>query len=190
MVSSDPLVLQTICDALGQAGISGGGRFGAGLVAGALDQVPQAGSLMLTGSVLRSVPVAVRVYRDSAQSIANATADYISFSAAENDAFGMWKASAPTTLTAYASGLYVMQGMIAFDANVNGYRTLEIEVPDGVLIGTILFGGSGNIQPMSTTALYVLGEGDGVRLRVYQNSGGALNVVVNTGINFTMARIA
>ncbi len=189
-MNSHPKVLQTVADALGQAGIGGDGRFGGGLHLGALDQPAQPGALALEGAIRKSTAMAALVARDSSQSITNATQSWLSFSAAASDPFGMWSAAVPERLTAYTGGLYLLWCMLGWEANASGQRYLDFRLNGGAgWVGTTVINGGAYTQYMSTCALCCLNEGDYAEVQVYQNSGGALNVVVGNGILFGMARM-
>jgi len=95
-------------------------------------------------------------------------------------------------LTCQTAGKYVITGSIAWDTNTTGIRSM------GVYLNNTTWLTLANQSPiagdntrMSVSTIYTLAAADYVTLRVYQNSGGALNVIAagNFSPEFSMQRI-
>lgn len=189
---NDPFILQTIQDALSQAGISGDGKLSGGAHLGALDQPAQPGALALEGSIRKSIAIGARVERAADQAIPTAVNTAVSFSAAGYDPFGMWRASTPTRLTAYTAGFYLASGLFAWAANATGIRIMKIYVNGGnPFTGCGVPGSALAALAMTASGLVYLNEGDYLELIAYQTSGGSLTIGGGYyPIQMSVARIA
>lgn len=124
--------------------------------------------------------IRARVYNSANISIPNSTVTALTFNSERWDtgATGMHSTATNTNrLTAQLSGLYHIFGHVSFATNAIGIRVVYIRV-----------NGTTNIAIQSNTALssdsrfsigtdYYLSVGHYVELLVYQDSGGALNVL-------------
>jgi len=154
------------------------------------------GDEYLTGSHRASVSVGVRVYRDAAF-VHNNTGNFlpIDFNQQRWDDpdDDQWVIGTPTRLTCQFDGIYVITGHVYWAANATGIRGLHIFLNGATnLCGTthINLNATGLNQSITTT--YKLVVGDFVELRVYQNSGGNLNILslAQDSPEFSMVRAA
>ena len=134
---------------------------------------------------------AVRVYRTTTQAIATSTDTSVLFdsgNASESyDTDGMHSLSSTTAhLIAPVTGIYHVDGGVGFAGNATGRRDLWIEANgDGVKRAL-----QRELNPTATDAYLVTGcdinlsAGAYVRLMVWQNSGGNLNVLGNDRTTF------
>ena len=150
----------------------------------------------LTGSHRASVSIGVRVYRTAPQIIGSAAWTEIIFDAQRWDDpdDNQWAvAPNPTRLTCQIDGIYVITGHILWLDNAVGQRVVAIWLNGTTfiamhthinLVATLLS------QSVATT--YKLTVGEFVELRVYQDSGGNLNITssANYSPEFSMVRIA
>jgi len=90
----------------------------------------------------------------------------------------MWSSTTnPSRLTAKVAGLYLVYGYVGFDTNATGQRVVEIyENGSTELVVTKVVPSSTDFASATVTCLYPLAANDYVELRVYQGSGGDLNV--------------
>jgi len=139
--------------------------------------------------------VAVRVYRTIDQTITNDQWSPITFNAMRFDTGGMWNSLQGYMLTCKEKGIYQITGNIIWEANTSGIRSIEIDL-NGVTSIAAMRGPNlgvdwtGHAQFIST--LYKLDVGDYIRFRVYQNSGGFLDIVSygNSTPEFMMVKVA
>ena len=146
------------------------------------------------GAMADAQPCA-RVYKSSNQSIADVTEESLIFDGAERfdtDAIHDL-ATNPSRLTCKTAGKYAIWAHLSIAYNATGYRYAFIR-----LNGTTYIAGCsqglvpGNPIDISLTTLYDLAVNDYVEVRVYQNSGGALNVTANGNYSpeFGMVRVS
>jgi hypothetical protein len=124
------------------------------------------------------VPTA-KVTRSTNQTISNSTNTLISFSAEAWDTDDLWTVGSPTRLTIQTGGYYALTAGTLWASDPTGRRLTEI-----LLNGSTVLtrsedpphsGTSGNAQIVATIAS--LSAGDYVELRVFQSSGGSLDIV-------------
>lgn len=123
--------------------------------------------------------IAPRASRSTTQSIANTTDTAITFDAVNSDAWACWSAGQATRLTAPIPGRYSATGLISWAGNATGFRSIWIEKNGTSTLGrqSTVSVGAGNPTWMEATAQpFDMVPGDYLRLIVWQNSGGALNV--------------
>jgi hypothetical protein len=124
--------------------------------------------------------IGCRVYNNAAISIANNTLTDLTFNSEYWDTDGMHDTSVDTArVTCVTAGYYLMIGQVEFAVASAGRRQLLIVVDGATTIAvveadTALAGGVNHNLQIST--IYALTAGDFVTLRVFQNSGGPLNV--------------
>ena len=124
-------------------------------------------------------PPACRVYHDAAQSIANGTETSLAFNSERYDTAAMHDtATNNSRITIGAAGLYVITTHIEFATNVTGQRYAFIRLNGATILamqtGWEGAGGVGLYINLATTER--LAAADYLEVRVYQNSGAALNV--------------
>jgi hypothetical protein len=129
------------------------------------------------------------------QSINDATPTFIAFNTETYDTDSYHdNATNPTRLTIPDDGWYVVAGSAVFASNATGYRRLQIFLNGIGFVGrpaALQNAVSGIATSISVTSAAVfLSAGDYLEFEVTQTSGGALNVLTNTGTWFSVRRIA
>lgn len=122
-----------------------------------------------------------RVYNSANLSIATATQTVLTFNSERYDVGGCHSTSSNTsrlTVPSGAGGVYAIGGVASFAANATGIRNVSIllngaTVIDGHDATSVSASGPHTI---SVSTQYKLAAGDYVELRVYQTSGGLLDV--------------
>jgi hypothetical protein len=124
-------------------------------------------------------PPACRVYHSTTQSAANATATTLSFNSERYDTNTMHDTVTNNSrITMTTAGLYLVTAHVAFAANATGQRDLYLQVNATTYIAmhtnpTI---GAGGETFLSVATVFKFAASDYIIARVFQNSGGALNV--------------
>lgn len=132
---------------------------------------------------------AVRVYRDSAQTIPNDTNTGITFNLERFDNDEIHSTTALTgRLYAVVSGVYLIIGQVPWTANATGRRIVWVLLNSTTNIGEHSLSPGTFAMVMPVVTLYSLTAGDYVDLFVKQISGGNLDVL--TGSEFMMAKVA
>lgn len=123
-------------------------------------------------------PPAARVYRSTAQSIADNTDTFISFTAERYDTDNMWDPGIPERLTINTPGVYAIAGTAGFASNATGRRLagIVLNAATGIGINTAP-AVTGATHSLTVTTIYKLAIGDYIRMDVLQNSGAPLNVL-------------
>lgn len=114
--------------------------------------------------------------RSTTQSIANnGSTEYLSFDTEVVDTDSMFAATS-TTITIQTAGIYLVAGSATIALNATGIRALYLEI-NGAVVSEFDASGSGsvNFTPGTLSVVKSLAASDTVKLRAYQNSGGALN---------------
>ena len=140
---------------------------------------PQIGAGKVTPSKISGIPAA-RITRGSNQSIANNSLTYVSFDTEVFDTAGLYDPVNPQVLTAPIGGLYLLTASVRWAASATGTRFATFNVsPSFVYLApdwrNPVTGGVQTDQEFST--LVALQAGQQVRVRVYQTSGGSLNLL-------------
>jgi hypothetical protein len=110
------------------------------------------------------------------------TATALSFTGVEVDTVEAFSLGTPDQITAQRAGVYFLHGLALFEptGSTTGRRSLELIATDssGVRIsGFIVPPASGDSLELSPTGVFLLGEGDTVKLIASQTSGsGGLDV--------------
>jgi hypothetical protein len=122
-----------------------------------------------------------RVYNDTALTITDSTTTTLTFNTEQIDVGSYHDTfTNPERLTAAVAGNYLVGCNIVWDDNATGYRQLSIELTGTTPYGTVrqeagTMGGTfGDSQCL--VVFVPISAGDWVRARVFQNSGGNLNV--------------
>ena len=179
---------------------------GADIVAASLGKVPSAASAdsVVDGAVgptkLGAIPGA-RVRRTAAVTIpGNASGSTVlSYDATPDfNVGGVFDTAQPTRMTAPIAGRYLIVANARWESNVNGRRTIALEVN-----GTVAQIARSNISaswlttatfnPEQTTeAIYKLNAGDYVEVLAYQDSTSPLTLLTNVdnGVTFSMEWLA
>ena len=137
---------------------------------------------------------AVRAYNSSAISIANSSVVALTFNNERFDTDTMHSTSTNTDrLTAKTAGKYQISFTGAFASNATGRRHLIIEHNGGTVIAIQEWDTNQNERTyMVSSTLYHLAVNDYVKVKVFQNSGGALNMDSNNAYSpeFMMVWVA
>lgn len=139
------------------------------------------GDLIALGSVAAaSRSIAPRVWRTSNLSVATSTDTAVTWQAADGNALTFWNSgSNPTRLTVQVPGRYMATASLRWAANGVGFRTGEIRLNGGTIIGrhSQAFTAAGSPTQFTLVSSPVsLVIGDYVELIAWQNSGGALDL--------------
>lgn len=121
-------------------------------------------------------PPGVVATRTAAQSIpTGGTATAISFDGEEFDNGGM---ITPTsgTITIGADGVYCVTAAAVFASNTAGLRSLELWLNGIQIEGQIMTAVNGSVHRIAYSNHFLLAALDTIELRVFQSSGGALNI--------------
>lgn len=117
----------------------------------------------------------VRVYRSTAQALADNVLTPIAFSHALVNHQGAWSSGQPTRLYARSAGYYMAGGQATVDSSAfasNGYFMVAVRRNgDNYLVQNELYNSSGRRISLSVmTALFWMDEGDYVEIVVRQDS--------------------
>ncbi|MFA6082665.1 MAG: hypothetical protein WC773_04655 [Patescibacteria group bacterium] len=129
----------------------------------------------------------VATYRTTNQSINDSTFTAISLDAEDFDTDGMHEAvTNPTRITINLTGKYFVTATAFWGGSATGLRFLVIRKNGGATdLLTAGMGGNASGVPQNVNGLLNLASGDYIEAFVWQNSGGALNLVASgTSLNF------
>ena len=164
------------------------------------DQVAVAslrGDLLIVGVPDSDNPLvpAARVYNSA--NISHATSgswQALTFNSERYDNDSIHSTSSDTQkLVCRSPGVYAITGHVLFDANATGVRGIEIRVSGTSIAQQLQTAISASFwYPLSIGTQYKLAVDDYVELRVYQNSGGALNLLASSNISpeFSMTKVS
>jgi len=120
-----------------------------------------------------------RVTRTTSQSIPSGTPTDLSYDVERFDIAGLFNPAAPTLLTAPIDGIYSISASVIWAPSATGQRQVEILVgsnPNPIAFEVDTNAGAGVLKSQNVSTIYALGAGDSIRVRVSQDSGGALDV--------------
>lgn len=127
---------------------------------------------------LLNSPPTLRVVSTATQSVANAGATAINMPGATYDSYSGWNSSA-NTYTVPLSGLYLLYGAVPWASQSNvAATTLQINGTD--YFGPKMYANGGASLGTAKVGIFSLNAGDTIRLRGFQQSGGALNTAVGS----------
>jgi hypothetical protein len=141
---------------------------------------PQIGSGKVTPAKISGIPAA-RVTRGSSnQTIPNNSLTYVQFDSAVFDTAGLFDPANPQVLKAPIAGLYLLTGSLRWAPNATGNRFAAFEVAPSFNYAaadwrSAVTGGDATDHEFST--LVALQANQTVRIRVYQTSGGPLDLL-------------
>lgn len=119
----------------------------------------------------------VKVQRIGNQLINNSSNTLATFTTLLNDDLGYWDNSGTFTVPPGGSGWYHITGMAAFAANSTGSRAINL-LRNGTRIATVFTANNGSSAWREDCDTETeLEDGDTVQMQVFQNSGGALNLI-------------
>jgi hypothetical protein len=130
-----------------------------------------------------------RIYNDANISISNNSETSVTFNSERQDIGTMHDPSSnPSRITPGTAGVYLFIGHIEFANNGTGQRYIEIKINGSTVITRQNEGApdSSNAAQLTAVARHEMDDDDYAELRVYQNSGGSLNISTanNFGIEF------
>jgi len=128
----------------------------------------------LSGNRLRTTTLpGARVRCNTTQSIPTSVSTALTFNTVDANVGGVFKNTQPTRLTAPVAGTYLITASIAWSNNLNGSRTLTLEVNGSTDIAAVDDGPSSadDAPQQSVATTYHLKKGDYVRAVVWQSSG-------------------
>ena len=135
-------------------------------------------------SFLENVPVC-RVYASSTQSIGTSAITAINFQATQIDTYNGHSNSVNNSrYTFQVAGIYLVSGVVSWQANGSGIRASQIQVnaspfPGGQITQAPIAGS--NVEVPSTTLIVPANVGDFVELYATQTSGGSLSTQASGG---------
>jgi hypothetical protein len=122
----------------------------------------------------------VSCYKSGTQSINNTTYTAVTFDTEAYDTGACHSTSSNTsrlTVPSGGGGLYEIWANIDFASNATGFRYAEFYLNGATVIDvTAIPAVNGTVTAWEMNTKRLLSAGDYVELRVYQNSGGALNI--------------
>jgi hypothetical protein len=137
--------------------------------------------------------IGARVYRTSDQSIPNGTNTIITYNAENFDTDALHDLiSFPSRLTCTVAGEYLITTQARFAGNSAGFRYVTPLLNGSIELAIMRVPpASGVDTDISCSTIYRLQVGDYIETRVYQNSGGALNVIgaANFSPHLAMVRL-
>lgn len=141
--------------------------------------------------------VSTRVYNDANISIANNSITALTFNQERFDTETLHSTVSNTSrlrcnLAGGHAGKYAIFGTVTFNAHATGYRGLYIRLNGTTNIAAAFQTAlNGQVTAMTISTIYALAESDYVELMAYQNSGGALDVLVlaNYSPEFGMVKV-
>lgn len=134
-----------------------------------------------------------RVFNDANISVANNTVAALTFNSERYDSGDLHSTSVNTgRLTAPITGLYAVGACVSFASNATGIREVELRVNGTTVIAIDdRPANTGAVTVISIDTQYRLAATDYVEVLAFQNSGGALNVLVSASYSpeFWMTRL-
>lgn len=137
------------------------------------------GNSVKTAADYLANPPACRVFHSTTQSATSAVALTLAFNSERYDTNTMHDTVTNNSrITMNTAGLYLVTAHVAFAANATGQRDLYIQLnaTTYIAMATTPSIGAGGETFLSVATAYKFAAGDYVIARVFQNSGGALNV--------------
>lgn len=129
---------------------------------------------------LTALAAGARVYHNAAQSIANSTPTVLAFNSERYDTDTIHDTvTSNSRLTCKTAGKYLIAASVEFAGNATGYREVALLLNGATVIAnqTVPSGLAGALS-VAVAAEYALAVNDYVEARVFQTSGGPLNVNV------------
>ncbi len=133
-----------------------------------------------------SVLPGVKVSNNSSVTIPNSTSTILSFDTETYDTAGMFDSLANTQIAIPIDGVYLVQGSISWVGNLTGIRESSIFIN---AVGNVAISGPSAATGVKQQPTFVgrLSAGDLITLKVFQNSGGNLNVGTSNGVGPTLS---
>jgi hypothetical protein len=131
------------------------------------------------------------VYINSNQSVSNSTDTYVTFAAESFDTDSFHDNSTNNTRLTIPTGLggkYLFTAIVGFDTNTTGRReAIMFRNRNTVIASTLVAPATGNWTQWGFSQIIDASAGDYFELRVFQNSGGSLNLPATTTGGTTFA---
>lgn len=143
-------------------------------------------------TILETETVAARCTNLSAQTITTTSWQKVTNWFVEEDTHNAFDDVTNDDYTVPVSGYYTIIGMLQWTGNGIGRRGLRIRKNNGDTgIGALQFAGGNTTINQSSSGLLYLEKGDVITFEAYQESGGDLDLAVNTDLinRFSIARI-
>jgi hypothetical protein len=129
--------------------------------------------------------IGAEVYNSAIQSINDSAWTDVSFDVEVKDTGGFFGGISTTRFTVPTDGFYLLMGQVSFDVNATGIRLLRLYLNGASQIARHSHGpASGVSHNLMVAKMTVLSAADYVTLSVYQNSGGALNLLAGVDDNY------
>jgi hypothetical protein len=116
-----------------------------------------------------------RVYNSVNIPIATSSTTILTFDSQRWDSHGLHTVGT-SRLTCKRAGLYHIFGHIVMPANTSGVRSMAIILNGVTPIANQRVNGSSVFSMLSVSTMYLLSAGDYIELRVWQTSGGSLDI--------------
>lgn len=138
-----------------------------------------------TGASAWAKRASVRAYNNANISIATATVTALTFDSERHDTDTMHSTSVNTgRLTATTAGKYLIWANVVIAANAAGLRIVSLRVNGSTIIGSVRALGSASTDAyVNLATVYSLAANDYVEVTVYQDTGGALNVLASAAVS-------
>lgn len=158
---------------------------------GAIEQITLGTNLSMTGTTLNAASGSasaktVRAYNNANQTLSNNSWTVVPFNNEEWDTDSMHESvTHPSRLTVSTTGFYLLDVTAWFTANAAGYRYIQV-VKNGVAVNSspLLYEGrspsAAGTSIIAASGMCQLTAADYIELYAYQNSGGNLDLVVNS----------
>ena len=136
-----------------------------------------------------------RAYHNASQSISNASATILSLNSErwDTDAYhDNATNNSRLTVPSGQGGTYIISAQASFAFHATGYRRMDVVLNGSTLIFRAQYAPTTDEAGMLGIAIYQLVATNYIEMRVYQNSGGALNIIsqANSTPEFAMQRVA
>ncbi|MHC4620249.1 MAG: hypothetical protein ACYTEQ_21080 [Planctomycetota bacterium] len=141
---------------------------------------------------IENVSSTARAYHDASQSINNATNTILALNSERWDTDNYHDlVTNNSRLTVPSDGLYIAQASATYAANSTGSRSITIYLNGTTTITGLFIQAGAAAQTLCTSVIYDLSATDYLEVRVWQNSGGALNVISSAQFSpeFSIIRI-
>jgi hypothetical protein len=123
-------------------------------------------------------PPACRVYNNAAISIPNATETLLTFNSERWDTASMHStASLTSRITMPVAGLYLLTATFEFQSNATGIRYFYFRHNGTLSIGYHSKPSTQGARHFTVSTVYKFAAADWIEMLVFQDSGGALNVI-------------
>lgn len=121
--------------------------------------------------------IGARVLRSTtSQSISNTSDTDAIWNSEETDTSGIWTVGSPTIFTIPYAGMWRIDAQISWEANGTGWRLASLKQGASVIARDVISGNADTQHQNHVGTTMVLAAADQIKVTVYQNSGGNLNL--------------